>query len=84
MERISTDLIKLEVELVNTGSVFIVVQNVIDCLKAVLSEDWQTLDDNAKGSNDTTKKKLNNEEEVCIYHMLCNKLWCKHHLGHEY
>ena len=50
-ERMSADLLELEVELVNTGSVFI--------------EDWQTLDDITKGLDNSTKKKLNTEEEKC-------------------
>ena len=36
-ERMSADLLELEVELVNTGTVFIDFQNLIDRLKAVLS-----------------------------------------------
>ena len=59
----STDLLELEVELVNTGSAFIDFQNIIDCLKAVLSGDWQTLDAISKGSDNSTKKKLNTEKE---------------------
>ena len=70
-ERMSADLLELEVELVNTGSVFIDFQNLIDRLKAVLSEDWQTLDDIAKGSDNSTKKKLNTEEEKCASVVCC-------------
>ena len=44
----SADLLELEVELLNTGSVFIDFQNIIDSLKAVLSGDWETLDAIAK------------------------------------
>ena len=53
----SADLLKLEVKLGNTGSVFIDVQNLNDCLKAGLSEDWQILHDIAKRSDSSTKKK---------------------------
>ena len=38
-EKMSADLLQLEVELVDTGSVFINFQNLIDSLKAVSSED---------------------------------------------
>ena len=69
-EKVSTDL-ELEVELVNTGSVFIDFQNLIDRLKAVLYEDWQNLDDIAKGSNKSTKKKLYTEEEKCASVICC-------------
>ena len=54
----SADLVEQEVELVNSGSVFIDFQNIIDCLKAVLSEYWHILDAIAKGSNIGRKKKL--------------------------
>ena len=63
LERMSADLLELEVELVNTDSAFIDFQNIIDCLKAVLSGDWQTLDPISKGSGNSTKKKLNTEKE---------------------
>ena len=46
-----------EVELVDTGSVFIDFENLIDCLKTVPSEDWQTLDEIAKGSDNGNKKR---------------------------
>ena len=62
-ERTNADLLELEVELVNTGSAFIDFQNIIDCLKAVLSGDWQTLDAISNGSDNSTKKKLNTEKE---------------------
>ena len=42
-EKMSADLLELEVEIVNTGSVFIDFQNLIDRLKAALSEDWQAM-----------------------------------------
>ena len=64
-ERTNADLLELKVELVNTGSAFIDFQNIIDCLKAVLSGDWQTLDAIAKGSDNGTRNKLNTEEEKC-------------------
>ena len=67
----SADLLELEAELANTGSVFIDFQNLIDRLKAVLSEDWQTLDDIVKGSDNSTKKKLNTEEEKCASVVCC-------------
>ena len=63
--RKSADLLELEVDLVNTSSVFIDFQNLIDCSKAVLSGDWQTLNAIAKVSDNSTKKKLNMEEEKC-------------------
>ena len=63
LERMSADLLELEVELVNTDSPFIDFQNIIDCLKAVLSGDWQTLDAISNGSDNSTKKKLNTEKE---------------------
>ena len=65
-EIMSADLLELEVELVNTGTVFINFQNLINCLKAVLSEDWQTLDNIAKRSDNSTK--------VCICFILHNKI----------
>ena len=52
----SADLLELKVELVNTGSLFVAFQNLIDFLKAVLSEDWQTLHDLGPGSDNSTKK----------------------------
>ena len=61
----SADLLELQVELVNSGSVFIDFQNIIDCLKAVLSGDWQTLDAIAKGSDNGMRNKLNTDEEKC-------------------
>ena len=54
----SAVLVEQEVELVNSGSVFIDFQNIIGCLRAVLSEYWQILDAIAKGSNIGRKKKL--------------------------
>ena len=63
LERMSADLLELEVELVNTDSAFTDLQNIIDCMKAVLSGDWQTLDATPKGSDNSTKKKLNTEKE---------------------
>ena len=57
LERVSADLLELEVELVNTGSAFIDFQKIIDCLKAVLSGDLETLDAIAKRSGYSTKKK---------------------------
>ena len=66
-ERMSADLLELEVELVNTDSVFSDFQNSMDRLKAVLSEDQQTLDDITKGSGNSTKKKSNTEEEKCAF-----------------
>ena len=53
-EIMSADLLELEVELVNTGIVFINFQNLINRLKAVLSEDWQTLDNIAKRSDNSS------------------------------
>ena len=70
-EKMSADLLELEVELVYTGSVFIDFQNLIDRLKAVLSEDWQALDDIAKGSDNSTKKKLNAEVGKCESAVCC-------------
>ena len=70
-EKTSADLLQLEVELVDTGSVFIDFQNLIDRLKAVSSEDWQTLDDIAKGSDNSTKKKLNTELGKCESVVCC-------------
>ena len=70
-EKMSADLLQLEVELVDTGSVFIDFQNLIDRLKAVSSEDWQTLDDIAKGSDNSTKKKLNTELGKCESVVCC-------------
>ena len=64
-EIMSVDLLELGAELVNTGSVFINFQNLIDCLKAVLSEDWLTLDGIGKESNNSTKSKVNTKEENC-------------------
>ena len=55
-EKMSADLLELKVELVNTGSLFVAFQNLIDFLKAVLSEDWQTLHDLGPGSDKSTKK----------------------------
>ena len=72
-ERMSADLLELEAWLVNTGSVFIDFQNLIDLLKVVLSGDWQTLDDIAKESDNSTKKKLNTEEEKCASVVCCVK-----------
>ena len=66
-ERMSADLLELEVELVNTDSVFSDFQNSMDRLKAVLSEDQQTLDDITKGSGNSTKKKSNTEEEKSAF-----------------
>ena len=54
----SAVLVEQEVELVNAGSVFIDFQNIIGCLRAVLSEYLQILDAIAKGSNIGGKKKL--------------------------
>ena len=45
-------------------------QNLIDCLKALLSEDWQT-DHINKGSDNSTKKKLNTEEEKSVSVTCC-------------
>ena len=67
----SADLLQLEVELVDTGSVFNNFQNLIDHLKAVSSEDWQTLDDIAKGSDNSTKKKLHTELGKCESVVCC-------------
>ena len=61
--RMTADLLELEVELVNTNSAFIDLQNIIYCLKAVLSGEWQTQDATPKGSDNSTKKKLNTEKE---------------------
>ena len=63
LERMSADLLELEVELANTDSAFIDLQNIIDCLKAVLSGDWETLDATPKGLDNSTKKKLNTKKE---------------------
>ena len=67
----SAGLLELQVELLNSGSVFIDFENIIDCLKAVLSGDWKTLDAIAKGSDNSTKKKLNTEEEKCVPVVYC-------------
>ena len=48
-EKMSADLLELKVELVNVSSFFINFQNLIERFKAVLSEDWQILDDITKG-----------------------------------
>ena len=52
----SEDLLELKVELVNTGTVFVDFQNLIDFLKTVLSEDWQTLHHLGPGSDKSTKR----------------------------
>ena len=70
-EKMRVDLLQLDVELVDTGSFFIDFQNLIDRLKAVSSEDWQTLDDIAKGSDNSTKKKLNTEPGQCESVICC-------------
>ena len=67
----SADLLELEDKLVNTGSVFIDSQNLIECFKAVLSEDWKTLHDIATGSDNSTKKKLNTEKDKCLSAVRC-------------
>ena len=64
-ERMSEDLLELEVELINTSSVFIDFKYLIECLKAALSWDRQTLDAITKSSDNGTKKELNTEEEKC-------------------
>ena len=48
LARKSADLVELEVKLVYTGIAFINFQNLIDHLKAVLSDDWQRLGDITK------------------------------------
>ena len=53
-ERMSANLLELEVENVNNGSVFINSQHLIDHLKAALSVDWQTLDDIVRGLENST------------------------------
>ena len=53
-ERMSANFLELEVENVNDGSVFIDSQHLIDHLKAALSVDWQTLDDIARGLENST------------------------------
>ena len=58
----NTSRIEFEVELVNTGNVFIDFESETDRLKAVLSKD-----DIAKGSKNSIKKKLNTEEEKCEF-----------------
>ena len=68
-DKMSADLLQLE--LVDTGSVFIDFQNLIDRLKDVLSEDWQILDDITKGSDNSTKKKLNTEVGNCESVVCC-------------
>ena len=62
----SADLSKLELELVNTNSVFIDLEDLIDFLKAVLSADWKRLHDIAPGSDNNTKEKLNTEKDKCL------------------
>ena len=64
-ERMSKDLLELEVELINTSSVFIDFKYLIECLKTALSWDWQTLDIITKSSDNGIKKELNTEEEKC-------------------
>ena len=64
-ERMSADLLELEVELINTSSVFIDFKYLIECLKTALSWDRQTLDAITKSSDNGTKKELNTEEEKC-------------------
>ena len=49
-------LAQLKVELLNTGSHFVDFQNLIDFLKAVLSEHWQTLHDLGRRSENSTKE----------------------------
>ena len=56
-ERKNIDFLELQVEVVNTGRALSDFQTLIDCLKAVLFEDWQTLDDINKGSDNSTRKK---------------------------
>ena len=70
-EKISADLLELKLELVNAGSVFINFQKLIERFKAVLSEDWQILDDIAKGSDNSTNKKLNTEVGKCESVVCC-------------
>ena len=70
-EKMSADLLELKVELVNVGSVFINFQNLIERFKAVLSEDWQILDDITKGSDNSTNKKLNTEVGMCESVVYC-------------
>ena len=60
-----------ELELVNTGSVFIDFQNKTDYLKGVLFGDWETVDAIAKWLGYSTKKKLNTEEEKCGPDLCC-------------
>ena len=67
----SAYLLELEVELVNTGSVFTDFQNLIDCSKAVLSEDCKTLHDIVRWSDNSTKKKLNIEKDKCLSAVCC-------------
>ena len=40
-------------------------------MKAVLSEDWQTLSDIAKGSENSTKKKLDTDLGKCEFVICC-------------
>ena len=70
-ERMSVDLLELGAELVNTGSAFINFQNLIDRLKAELSEDWQTLDGIGKEPNNSTKSNKNTKEENCASLICC-------------
>ena len=70
-EKLSADLLELKVELVNAGSVFINFQNLIERFKAVLSEDWQVLDDIPKESDNSTNKKLNTEVGKCKSVVCC-------------
>ena len=70
-EKMSADLLELTVELVNVGSVFVNFQNLIERFKAVLSEDWQILDDITKGSDNSTNKKLNTEVGMCESVVYC-------------
>ena len=66
-----TDPLEFKVELVDAGSALIDYQNLSDCLRAVLSEGWETLDDINKGSGNSTKKKLNTEEGNCASAIYC-------------
>ena len=93
----SADLLEPQVEIATTANVFINFQNLIDSLKVVLSEDWQTLDDISKGPDSSTKKKLNTEvgksksaawcitkHDVNISWVMCTtrRSWCHLFLTH--
>ena len=63
--------VRVKIELVDAGSALIDFQKLSHCLRTVLSEGWETLDDINKGSDNSTKKKLNTEEGKCASAIYC-------------